>query len=112
MKNILILITLLFFTINSYSQEYTLLEINSEWNYRNNAKIAKVKGVKHVIAMLESQKPSFKQKIKSVPTVILYKDNHAIAQWDGGLSMKLELKEEDILAAIERDKKPGRAPSN
>ena len=111
MKNILILI-LLSLSMNSFAQQYTLLEVNSEWNLKNGAKIDKVPGVKHVIALLEEQSPSFRSKIKSVPICILYKDNHAIAQWDGGISMKLTLTKKDIEAAIERNKKPARAPSN
>ena len=110
MKNILILISLLF-SINSFCQEYTLLEINSEWN-RNKAEIEKVEGIKHILALLEEQKPSFKEKVRSVPTVILYKDNHAIAQWDGGLSMKLRLTRKDILEAIEKAKNFSRSKSN
>ena len=51
MKNILTLITILITTV-CFSQEYTLLEINSEWNWRNSAKIDKVKGVKHQVAYL------------------------------------------------------------
>ena len=54
MKNILTLIIILMASV-CYSQEYTLLEINSEWNWRNSAKIDKVKGVKHQVAYLEKQ---------------------------------------------------------
>jgi hypothetical protein len=64
------------------------------------------------LALLEDQKPSFKEKIKSLPTVILYKDNHAIAQWDGGLSMKLVLTRKDILEAIEKAKSFTRSKTN
>jgi len=102
MKNILILISLMFFS-NAYCQKYTLLEVNSSWNKK--AVIEDVDGVEHIFAILEDQKPSFREKIKTVPTVILYMDNNAIAQWDGGISMKLVLKREDILKAIEESKK-------
>lgn len=112
MKNILIIISFLFFANISFAQQYTLLEINSEWNLKNGAKIGKISNVKHVVALLEDQKESFRQKIKSVPFCILYKDNHAIAQWDGGISMKLTLTEEDILKAIEKYNSPRRASTN
>jgi hypothetical protein len=100
MKNIL---TVIFICIASvaFSQEYTLLEINSEWNWRNSAKIDKVKGVKHKIAYLEQQTKDFQSKVKSVPLVILYKDNHAIMQWSADISFKLVIKEEQIKEAIE-----------
>ena len=97
MKKIIIA---LLFSVFSYSQEYVLLEINSTWNLKNSAKIDKVKGVKHVVALLEDQPPSFREKVKSVPLVILYRDNHAVAQWTAGISLKLRITEEDILEAM------------
>ena len=42
MKNILTLIVILLAT-QIYAQKYVLLEINSEWNLRNSARIDKVK---------------------------------------------------------------------
>ena len=111
MKNILTLITILITTV-CFSQEYTLLEINSEWNWRNSAKIDKVKGVKHQVAYLEKQSDDFKKKVKSVPLVILYRDNSAIMQWTADISFKLIITEEQIKAAIERSNKVVRKKTN
>jgi hypothetical protein len=83
-----------------YSQKYVLVEINSEWNLKNSAKIDKVKNVEHRVTYLEDQTPSFKKKIKSVPLAILYKDNDAIARWDADISFKLIVTEDQILKAI------------
>ena len=99
MKNILTLAMLLLSSV-LYSQKYVLVEINSEWNLKNSAKIDKVKNVEHRITYLEDQTPSFKKKIKSVPLAILYKDNDAIARWDADISFKLIVTEEQILKAI------------
>jgi len=88
MKNILTLAMLLLSSV-LYSQKYVLVEINSEWNLKNSAKIDKVKNVEHRVTYLEDQTPSFKKKIKSVPLAILYKDNNAIARWDADISFKL-----------------------
>ena len=99
MKNILILAMLLLTSV-LYSQKYVLVEINSEWNLKNSAKIDKVKNVEHRITYLEDQTPSFKKKIKSVPLAILYKDNNAIARWDADISFKLVVTEEQIKKAI------------
>lgn len=87
-----------------YSQEYVLLEINSEWNWANKAKIDKVRNIPHQIAYLEEQTPVFRKKVKSVPLVILYKDGRPIMQWTADISFRLVLKKEDILKAIEREK--------
>jgi hypothetical protein len=99
MKNILTLIVLLFTSV-LYSQKYVLIEINSEWNLKNSAKIDKVNNVEYRITYLEDQTPAFKKKIKSVPLAILYKDNNAIARWDADISFKLVVTEEQIKKAI------------
>ena len=99
MKNILTLAMLLLSSV-LYSQKYVLVEINSEWNLKNSAKIDKVKNVEHRITYLEDQTPSFKKKIKSVPLAILYKDNDAIARWDADISFKLIVTKDQILKAI------------
>lgn len=99
MKNILTLAMLLLTSV-LYSQKYVLVEINSEWNLKNSAKIDKVKNVEHRITYLEDQTPYFKEKIKSVPLAILYKDNNVIARWDADISFKLVVTEEQIKKAI------------
>ena len=99
MKNILTLIVLLFTSV-LYSQKYVLVEINSEWNLRNSAKIDKVKNIEIKKAYLEDQPRYLQNKIKSVPIAILYKDNNKIAQWSADISFKLVVTEEQILKAI------------
>ena len=99
MKNILTLAMLLLSSV-LYSQKYVLVEINSEWNLKNSAKIDKVKNVEHRVTYLEDQTPSFKKKIKSVPLAILYKDNNAIARWDADISFKIIVTEGQIKKAI------------
>jgi hypothetical protein len=99
MKNIFTLAMLLLTSV-LYSQKYVLVEINSEWNLKNSAKIDKVKNVEHRITYLEDQTPTFRKKIKSVPLAILYKDNNAIARWEADISFKLIVTEEQIKKAI------------
>ena len=53
MKQIFVLIALFAFALGS-SQEYTVLHINSSWNYKNDYKdLDKIKGAKIVTALLE-----------------------------------------------------------
>ena len=87
-----------------YSQEYVLLEVNSEWNWTNKAKVEKIRGIPHQLAYLEEQTPSFKKKVKSVPLVILYKDGRPIMQWTADISFKLVLSKEEVMEAIENEK--------
>ena len=102
MKNILTLIAI-FLATQIYAQKYVLLEINSEWNLRNSAKIDKVNNVKIKKAYLEDQPRSLRDKIKSVPIAILYKDNNKIAQWNADISFKLIVTEKEILKAIKEN---------
>ena len=102
MKNILTL-TMLLLTTMLYSQKYVLVEINSEWNLKNSAKIDKVKNVEYRKTYLEDQTPAFKKKIKSVPLAILYKDNNAIARWEADISFKLIITESQIKKAIKEN---------
>ena len=101
MKNLFLILTILLSTY-TYSQKYTLLQINSEWNSANNVRLPKIKGVENVFAYLEEQSSDFKKSVKSVPVVILYKDDTPIYQWVAGISMRLEIKEEDVIAIINK----------
>jgi len=100
MKRIFVLIALFVYAIGS-SQEYTVLHINSSWNYKNDYKdLNKIKGAKIVTALLEEQKASIKQQIKSVPVIFIYRDRSLIGRWDGGISLKIDTPVEEIQAVI------------
>ena len=112
MKRIFVLIALFVYAIGS-SQEYTVLHINSSWNYKNDYKdLNKIKGAKIVTALLEEQKASIKQQIKSVPVIFLYRDRSLIGRWDGGISLKIDTPVEEIQAVINDRSKYRRVTTN
>ena len=75
MKKLVVLIALFVFAIGS-SQEYTVLHINSSWNYRNDYKdLDKIKGAKILKAFLEDQTLEIKNQIKSVEEIKGFSDN-------------------------------------
>ncbi len=102
MKKAIVLIFILF-SSSLFSQNYILMEINSEWNWSNKAKIDRIRNIPHQIAYLEDQTPKFREKVKSVPLVILYKDGRPIMQWTADISFKLVVRKEDVLKAIARE---------
>ncbi len=104
MKKAIVLLLILF-SSSLFSQEYVLLEINSEWNWSNKAKVDRIRDIPHQIAYLENQTPKFRKKVKSVPLVILYKDGKPIMQWTADISFKLVVKKEEVLKAIAREEK-------
>ena len=104
MKKIIVLIALFVFAVGS-SQEYTVLHINSSWNYKNDYKhLNKIEGARIVKALLEDQKPSIRQQIKAVPVIFIYKDRSLVGRWDADISLTIKAPVEELQEAIDRSK--------
>ncbi len=104
MKKLIVLIALFVFA-SSYSQEYTVLHINSSWNTRNDYKdLSKIKGARIVRAFLEDQNQSIKQQIKAVPVIFIYKDNSLIGRWDADISLTIKTPVNELQEAIDISK--------
>ena len=100
MKKILIILTLIFTTIGH--AQYEVLHINSTWNLRNNLDLTGLKNARVKYVLLEEQTPSFRQQIKSVPTVLVLHNGKPKGQWSGGIALKLKITKEDIENHIEK----------
>ena len=112
MKSLINLILLLSVFI-SYSQTFTLVEINAKWNQLNKVDLPEIEGVKTIYTYLEDQNIELQSRIKAVPVIILYKDNKPVKQWTANLSFKLNLTKEEIEYAIRENKQAyQRAGSN
>ncbi len=101
MKSILILIAFIL-SFNMFSQEPTLLYMNSDWNHKNDYEFLKlIKGVKILEVDYDSQPDKFKKTINSVPAIILFDKNKKLKKiWQAGLTMKLTVDPKDIQKAI------------
>lgn len=87
-----------------YSQKYTVVQINAHWNEGNKVELPKeINGAKVVYAYLEEQSDKLRKEIKAVPTILIYKDETAIAQFSAGIDLKLYIREEDILKVINNE---------
>ena len=52
---------------------------------------------------LEDQPPSFKQQIKSVPTIlVLDKNKKTRGLWNGGIALKLKITKQDVQDHIDK----------
>ena len=104
MKKILALIAFFVFAISS-SQEYTVLHINSSWNWKNDYKhLNKIEGAKIVKALLEEQNPSIKSQIKAVPVIFIYRDRSVIGRWDADISLTIKASVEEMQDVINESK--------
>lgn len=103
MKKILLTLFMLV-SMASYSQKFTLIEINAEWNSRNSLEYKQLAGIKIQFARLEDQPYGVQKSVKSVPTLVLMKDGRNVHQWQAGIDLKLNITEEEVKKAIERNK--------
>ncbi len=101
MKKVLISLMLLV-SVSCYSQKYSLLEINAKWNDKNSLKQDKIGGIRIDFGWLEDQPKKMQSKIKSVPILVLFKDDKPIYQWIAGIDFKLEVTEEEFENVIKK----------
>ena len=101
MKKLLILFVMLCGLFSS--AQYVVIHVNSSWNTRHNVDLSGLKNAKVKYILLEDQIPSFKQQIKSVPTIlVLDKNGRTKGQWKGGIALKLEITREDVQEHIDK----------
>jgi hypothetical protein len=101
MKKLLILFVMLCGLFSS--AQYTVIHVNSSWNTRHNVDLGGLKHAKVKYIFLEDQTPSFKQQIKSVPTILVLDENgRTKGQWKGGIALKLEITREDVQEHINK----------
>ena len=74
----------------SISQSTTVVQFNSEWNSGNEYRWVDVPGVKYFYIDLEKY-PMYRDKmgIKSLPTLIIFKQGREVKRYEGGLMMKI-----------------------
>jgi hypothetical protein len=101
----LILIAGLLFGLNATAQQIDLIQINADWNKKNDLTFETVDGIQIKYARLEDQPAHFAATIKSVPTLILYVDGRLTYSWQAGIDLKCPATPEKIMEVIEKFKK-------
>ena len=100
----LILIAGLLFGLNATAQQFDLVQINADWNSKNNIDFTEVAGIPIKYARLEDQPPHFKATIKSVPVLILYVDGRLTYSWLAGIDLRCPATKQEVAAVIDRFK--------
>ena len=99
------LIFALLFSVFSYGQDVTLVHFNYKWNKSNTYKgLDRLRSAKVQYAFVEDQSPAIKNSIKSVPTIVIYKDGKPVKKYEGGLTMKIMVRLEEIQEEINKHK--------
>jgi thiol-disulfide isomerase/thioredoxin len=68
----------------------TVIQLNSEWNKSNEYKWVETPKAKYYKIDLDKD-PIYKEKlqVKSLPTLIIYKEGKEVKRYEGGLHMKI-----------------------
>jgi hypothetical protein len=102
MKNILCAIFVLVATF-VYSQDVTVLQINAEWNKRNNYDLSGITGATVKFSYLKDQPKDVQKSIVAVPViVILDKNGRVRMQYVADISLKIKVGNLDIQNNVNR----------
>ena len=101
MKYILLVILFMFATGFIKAQDITILQVNAEWNKHNDMQIKAITGAKIQYALLEDQSVKFRKAIKSVPAILIYKDQTLVWKKEAGLSFTLILSKDELQEIVD-----------
>ena len=102
MKNILCAIFVLVASF-VYSQDVTVLQINAEWNKRNNYDLSNITGATVKFSYLKDQPKDVQKSIVAVPViVILDKKGRVRMQYVADISLKIKVGNLDIQNNVNR----------
>ena len=100
-----ILILALLISCFSYSQDITTVHFNYKWNENNSYDgLNKLKNTKVQYAYVEDQKDAIKKSIKSVPTIIIYKNGKPVHKFEAGLTMEIIVRLDSIQSVVNKHK--------
>ena len=100
-----LIVLALLFSVFSYGQEITTVHFNYKWNERNSYnQLERLKNTKVQYAYVENQSDIIKKSVKSVPTIVIYKNGQPVAKFEAGLTMKIAVKLDSIQSIVNKYK--------
>jgi len=102
MKNILCAIFVLVAGF-VYSQDVTVLQINAEWNKRNNYDLSNITGATVKFSYLKDQPKDIQKSIVAVPVIVIMDKNGRVRmQYIADISLKIKVGNLDIQNNVDR----------
>ena len=112
MKNILCAIFVLVASF-VYSQDVTVLQINAEWNKRNNYDLSDITGATVKFSYLKDQPKDVQKSIMAVPVIVIMdRTGRVRMQYVADISLQIKTTRLEIQNTINRINKPRRASTN
>ena len=102
MKNILCAIFVLVAGF-VYSQDVTILQINAEWNKKNNYDLSDITGATVKFSYLKDQPKDIQKSIIAVPVIVIMDKNGRVRmQYVADISLKIKVGNLDIQNNVDR----------
>ena len=102
MKNILCAIFVLVAGF-VYSQDVTILQINAEWNKKNNYDLSDITGATVKFSYLKDQPKDIQKSIVAVPVIVIMDKNGRVRmQYVADISLKIKVGNLDIQNNVNR----------
>lgn len=96
-----------------YSQDVTVLQINAEWNKKNNYDLSGITGAIVKFSYLKDQPKDIQNSILAVPVIVIMdKTGRVRMQYVADISLQIKATHLEIQNTIDRINRPRRASTN
>ena len=96
-----------------YSQDVTVLQINAEWNKKNNYNLSDITGATVKFSYLKDQPKDVQNSIMAVPVIVIMdKTGRVRMQYVADISLQIKVTRLEIQNTINRINRPRRASTN
>ena len=96
-----------------YSQDVTVLQINAEWNKKNNYDLSDITGATVKFSYLKDQPKDIQNSILAVPIIVIMdKTGRVRMQYVADISLQIKATHLEIQNTIDRINRPRRASTN
>ena len=113
MKKLLLCVICVLVAVSVYSQDLTVLQINAEWNKRNNYDLSDITGATVKFSYLKDQPKDIQNKIMAVPVIVIMdKTGRVRMQYVADISLQIKTTRLEIQNTIDRIKRPRRSSTN
>lgn len=86
-----------------YSQDVTVLQINAEWNKKNNYDLSSITGARVKFSYLKDQPKDIQKSIVAVPVIVIMDKNGRVRmQYIADISLKIKVGNLDIQNNVDR----------
>lgn len=99
--------------VSVYSQDVTVLQINAEWNKKNNYDLSSITGAIVKFSYLKDQPKDIQNSILAVPVIVIMdKTGRVRMQYVADISLQIKATHLEIQNTIDNINKPRRASTN